>query len=738
MKTTALVLFLGLLAGPATVQGLTLGAALSPVTRVVDLLKGLATQVEKEGKVEEGLFEDFVCWGKSIISQKQASNAAAASRINELETYIADLDSGRIELTSERSDLEKDIASLMSDIESATALRKKENADFLVAEDEMNKAISALQSAIKTLDEATKEHKEGVLLAVRTSLQGAAENGGMAALVQNQASLLQAVKLGEQFLAKADATFLKRMLLGDVPAVDWKKLNRKATFKMSYKARSFKIQGVLKKLHQTFTINLKDATDTEADALASYDKLKAAKEGQLAASRAALTKMESENGAKGMSRQESQDEVDALKTQVANDEKFIGQTEKALAGKKASWKVRSDLRAGELAAISKAIYILHNDDARDLFKKSFASQGFLQVQQTSHRTMMQRVQTAEAAVRDAAQRSGDKRLLSLAAVFADPEFKSVKSKFGPVIKAIDSMIKLLQGEEKEDLDIKQTCEVDRMADTRNAITISRDIDDITDTIAQVAARIEQCNKDIAELEAEHKKAAEALQKAQRMRNDEHASWQVTDKDDKAAAETVESARNVLQQFYAENNLVLTQKGKQPVSGMAAGAAPPPPPATWEGGYGGKVGEQQGIVSILEMVLDDIKKDRADAQADEDSSEKEFQNFKTDSEEHMAELKKDKETTEKDLGNAKTRKVDEEKQRLTSKGNLDTVLQKIRDINPNCEYYEVNYPMRTENRQIEIDGLNKAKAILQGGVFDAPDPNREIKPGDAAAFLQPRK
>ena len=27
--------------------------------------------------------------------------------------------------------------------------------------------------------------------------------------------------------------------------------------------------------------------------------------------------------------------------------------------------------------ISKAIYILHNDDARDNFKKSFASQGFL-------------------------------------------------------------------------------------------------------------------------------------------------------------------------------------------------------------------------------------------------------------------------------------------------------------------------------------------------------------------------
>jgi hypothetical protein len=167
-------------------------------------------------------------------------------------------------------------------------------------------------------------------------------------------------------------------------------------------ARSFKIQGVLKKMHQTFSINLKDAQDAEAKAIADYDKLTSAKQEQLDAAQKALNKMEGENGAKGMSRQESVDERDALKTQVANDEKFIKQTEKALADKKASWKVRSELRAGELGAISKAIYILHNDDARDLFKKSFASQGFLQVKQTMHKAMAHRVQKAAAALKDAA------------------------------------------------------------------------------------------------------------------------------------------------------------------------------------------------------------------------------------------------------------------------------------------------------------------------------------------------
>merc|ERR1719215_1880376 len=464
------------------------------------------------------------------------------------------------------------------------------------------------------------------------------------------------------------------------------------------------------KMHQTFTSNLQDATDAEAKAKADYDKLTAAKDGQLTAAQTALNKMESEGGAKGMSRQESQDEVDALKTQVTNDEKFIKQTQDALTKKKASWKVRSDLRAGELAAISKAISILHNDDARDLFKKSFDSQFFLQLGQTSQRTL---VQKARAALQDAARQSGDQRLLSLATDLAP--FKSVKGRFAPIIKAIDKMVANLKSEEQQDLDTKQTCESDRMENTRKAIDTSRTIDEQTDEITALTARIAQCEKTIAELVANLKETKEDL--------------------DKAAAETVLSAKDVLAGFYKDNNLAFVQAAKQPVT-EDAGEAPPPPPSTWEGDYGGKTGESQGIVAIMEMVHDDIVKDRADAKADEDASQKEFDDYKKDSEARTKELNADKEAQEKDMGDAETKKTETEKQRRTKKGELNAVLKKIKDIDPNCEYYEVNYPMRRKNRQIEIDGLEKAKAILKGGKFDAgPDPNREIKPGDA--FLQKR-
>jgi len=70
------------------------------------------------------------------------------------------------------------------------------------------------------------------------------------------------------------------------------------------------------------------------------------------------------------------------------------------------------------------------------------------------------------------------------------------------------------------------------------------------------------------------------------------------------------------------------------------------------------------------------------------------------------------------------------ERTTAKGTLDSVMEEIKVAEPGCEFITVNFETRKTNRQMEIDGLLKAKAILEGGSFDAPDPNREIKPGDA--------
>jgi|Transcript_42148 hypothetical protein len=683
----------------------------SPVSRVVQLLTNLAAQIEKEGKKEKDLYETFVCWGKSVMNQKTESNLAAETRSNELETYIADLDAGRIELTSERQDLEKEIEELTADLENAKAIREKENKDFESAKEEMEAAIKALDSAIKVLKEATEDHKTGTLLAVSADLN----NGGMAAIAAESENLNKAVSLGEQFLSKADAMFLRRVLTGDVPEKDHKMLGKKATFKMSYKARSGKIQEVLAKLHQTFELNLQEAEFKEKKSADEYEKLSTTKGDLLDKAQTALSKMEVEGAARGLSKKEAEDEVAALKKQVEDDKKFIEETQKTLDEKEKEWDVRSQLRDDELAAISKAIQILHNDDARDLFKKSFASQGYLFLQlDSSSKQAITFFNRAASELKSAARRTGDRRMSALAALVAqsaaDP--KSVKTQFKPIIEAIDKMLKLLKEEETKDLETKESCEEDRMEDTRKALVAGRDIDEKSDKITKLEEEIKDLEEQIKALLEHKKKVQEELDKAEEIRKDENAAWVITDKDDKDAAAVVKDATEVLKNFYKDNfSLLFAQQPK-----VVAGEAPPPPPATWEEPYGGKKGESTGIISILEMVHEDIKKDRAKAKDEEDKAQTEFDQFKTESEKQMEDLQTQADKKEGIKGKKETERTDTITERETKFGEWQSIMKKMKDIAPDCEYYAVNYKIRSANRHIEIDGLNNAKAILEGASF----------------------
>merc|ERR1719156_294977 len=308
MRLATCMKCLVLLAAPAPVAS----TAINPITRVVELMEGMVKKINTDGKMEEDLFEKYVCWYKTVVSSKKASNAAAADRIESLSAYIDDVKGGRVEFTSERKDLEAEIAKLMDDLETSKAMRKKENEDFLAAKDEMQKAIVALEQAVEVLGDTTADMKTGVLTSVGFDLR-------------------RVVKMGKSMLSEQDVRFLEQALDGDIREPDWKKLNRKAVFKMKYKARSGKIQEILADMLQTFEDNLTDAEKKEADALSTYEKLSGQKNSQLQSAQDALTAGAAEAGARGQSVDESQEEVDSLTAQVKADEGYIAAAEDSYA-----------------------------------------------------------------------------------------------------------------------------------------------------------------------------------------------------------------------------------------------------------------------------------------------------------------------------------------------------------------------------------------------------------------------
>merc|ERR1719160_1406428 len=479
--------------------------------------------------MEEDLFEKYVCWYKTVVKSKTASNAAAADRIESLEAYIDDIKSGRVEFSTERTDLEAAIKKLNEEMEEAEDLRDKEHEDYLAAKDEMEKAIAALEQAVEVLAEATTE-KEGSLLSFRREMSEFKEGQHAEATV----ALQRALQLGKRYLDKGDAAFLEKVLSGDVPNVDWKKLNRKATFKMKYKARSGKIQKILADMLQTFKDNLADATAKEKEAKAAYEKLMGSKKDELGTAEEALTDGNKEGSARGMAKDEAQQEVDDLKAQIEADEGYIKDVTEAHAIKLEEWKERKKLRKLEVASINKAIAILNSDDARDTMNKSFKSQGYLLLQKSALSKLRQQ---ASAAVRRVGAAAKDPRLASLAMQVLLQQ----GGHFDKVLEAIDKMVETLRAEEAEDLKNKEECEKERMEKTKEARKMSLQIDDATEEIARHRGLIEELKAQIEEKEAEIKKLKEELAAATKQREDEKLAYEASSADDHAAAELIKQA-----------------------------------------------------------------------------------------------------------------------------------------------------------------------------------------------------
>merc|ERR1719380_441210 len=165
------------------------------------------------------------------------------------------------------------------------------------------------------------------------------------------------------------------------------------------------------------------------------------------------------------------------------------------------------------------------------------------------------------------------------------------------------MIHTLKEEGDEDLEIKEDCEKTRAKKTREAILASRSIDETTDAITKLLA-------EIAEIKAENK------------------------------------AKDVLESFYKDNDLVLAQQPRNkasatpPPSNIAAGTqgqAPPPPPSTWNQPYGGKTQESGGISSVMQMLADDIQKDMDKAKAEEEKAIEEHDTFLKETEASIEDL-----------------------------------------------------------------------------------------------------
>jgi hypothetical protein len=665
-----------------------LQAQRNPIGRVTSLLEDLAKKMDFDAKEEQKIYNKFECWCQTVQKSKAETIAAASERITELENYIDELDSGRVELTDERDTFEAEIESMKKDIKNLDDTRTADHDAYEKNEAETDDAITALGFAISKLQSAASGHTDGVFFE----------------LSQGMVHMIRKADLSEQ-----DSQFLDEVLSEDPDATganwDQKKLAKKGSFRMGYKARSQKILKILEDMKTQFESDHKQMIANEEEAVADYTRLRASREAELNTAVNAKNSGAEEAAARNKAKQKAQDEADELTDANNKDEQFVSETQATCAAKETEFELRKEARKEEVASIREAISILRADDARDTFKASTSLNSFVQLDADKPK----RLALAVTKIRSMAGAS--LRLQALAASLAAAAART--GGFETVLGTLDKQIENLHAEQDQDLKMKLDCETDRADAATNAKDYSKKIDRANGHIEEYRADNTRLQGEIKGVEDEIAALQTEKQQATLQRASENAEYLVTKADNEQAASLVQQAHDVIK--AKKDQLAATANGPEllQVRASPGGVAPTPPPETFGGTYTGAKGETNGILAIMKTVKDQILKDQAKADAEEAEAVAAFASMVTKVTEAITEKEAAIGTMESSIADNDGDISDQQTVVTNTQGTLQGTLDLIKQLTPQCDFIAANFDIRTKDRDVEIDGLRQAKDILSG-------------------------
>jgi len=656
------VLFALLLLLPWTIRFEDGGSKNFPVTRVVWLLKDMHAQLARESEADEEVYEKHSCWCQT--NDKETTGA-----INDAQAHIRDLDSTIEKKTAESARLKTEILGLEQELvkyrkalDEATALRKKQEAEFDGEEKEMIESIRALQAAIVVL---SKHH------------------GGVAALSKVAAAVhSQIVKHAD--LLEGTITPRQRHAIASLAQQGGRLAPRP---KQAYAPQSGEIFGILQQMKATFEENLSVSQKEELSSQTAFADVKAAKDEQIRAAQAALTQKTQQVADSDQTLAQSQQDKEDTVESLSADEKFIIDLRSKCSMTDSEWEDRKKTRQDEIAAVSQAISILHSDDARDLFSKVFNPTSFLQeanIVESSRRGHSSK----------AAFGAGDQKLSSLStAVRLDP--------FPRVKQAIDDMILQLQRDKQDEVAHKDSCifllnenERNTAAKMHGKAAAESEITGMEIMIENLNATIGMLTTEIADLNVQKVRAAEdrALQKKE---------FQSVVSDQREAQQVLTQAVTALKAVYQLNTTMLVQQVTQPNDAPL--------------GFGSyeKQGASTHVILLLEQIIGDARALEADAVHGNAKAQEAYDNFVVQTDAVVA--AKQNSIADKELELSFTAQaLTEQKSSFNGlMSELEGLANAVGTLHTSCDFLLRNFEVRQQARDEELGALRQAKAALSG-------------------------
>ena len=665
----------------ALAAGYELSAGVTPVQKVLAMMQEMKQKGVAEKEHEAKLFEEYQTWCKDTGVVKKQEIKTGAGQIERLEAEIQKHEAAAVELTDKVAALDADIAGWKSDHEKITEIRAKEKADYETTYADYSESIDAITRAIGVLSTSSLQKVSQAMMFVQT--------------VQKNKVPKHAQKILNAFIQYAQEAKKSAQNPANPQAY-------------AYESKSGGVVDMLETLKEQFLeerntlqkeeMETKHAFDMEALTLTDSVKYAERERNEKAAT------LSDHKAAAG----EAKGTLEQVSAEKAEDEKYLSDLESQCRLKAEAFASRQQMREEEIAAIQQAIEIIESkvSGRADKYLPSLA-QKKAKVALSLLRSATHSPLQAKAAklLQERGTKLGSKELVLLATkVSADP--------FAKVIDMIKSLIAKLQEEAAAEADHKAWCDgelkenkLTREAKTEEVNALTAKVDELNAQVAKLTEGIQAHEKAMAEIDAAMKEATEVRQK-------EKAKNEETIADCEAAIEAVESALQILREFYKKAG-----GGNALVQQTPADDAP----ASFENeAYTGQQGSKRGVIDMLEVIHSDFSRLLSDTTSDEQESAREFDTF-------MEESAKDRELKRLDqlrmsrertaingpygsLGSA-------EKDLKATQGELDAAFAYYDKLKPDCIQEGLSFADRAQRRQEEIDSLNEAYKILSGDLAE---------------------
>jgi hypothetical protein len=689
------------------------------IEKVTKLCEDLKVKIQEDGVEEQKSYDKYACWCEDSLGKKAGDISKAKETIDELQNEIVKLKGEQATHEVNIAQLKKDISAAIESQKEATAVREKESEEYHEEKEESEQCIGALEAAIKVLSGAGTGGKSKSLLGESATLQEAQ----LLSVVAGVRGLLKQSTV-ERSVSGEDLEVVRHFVDRPEDFVG----ERTGTLSAAqvannpygdYAPQSARITGILKEMYANFASGLEKANAEEGTKQKAFEELMQTKKAELKTLEGTLEQQTMYEATKTKDLANNRVELDATKEQLEADEAFFAQAKDSCKAKAAEWAQRTRMRTEELKGIDNALAILKDEENKKIFQNATTtfiqrSSSFVQLDSDSQTEEAETRNEAYSALKSLATRYQSLSIAEMAATL------NSGGHFDKVIQSIDAMIEVLRREEQDDIKEKDWCQGQQYKNKITSEDLEYDLDKIGEELTRADDEKKELQDKVDALGEEINATKKEIDERKTMRAEERGAFVQSVDDDQKAIVLLEEAAEKLKAYYQKNKkpvglahraVKVHKQGKEDPAGDEVEA---PPETSWEEGeYKGYSSEAGGLVAIVEMIAEDLKKEIKVARDEDAKAQAIYEADLATMQKTLDAKTESSNSVEKELAELNLKVAGLESAKKHKENGKEGEDERKKTIEKECKWVEEHFEDRKTKRKAEMDGLVEAKNYLAG-------------------------